>query len=193
MMSGIRILLLFIAPALLLAETAAAGGKTISVALTTGASYRGELITVDTGSILLYTGKESLSDDEIITAESTLVRIPISQLTWIRSEGTSRVVAGVLVGTGLGLVGGAIALASETKSEIEKNPATGWLTGPAEGSVAFAAFLLGGIAVGTITGIALSSGDLDIGSFDRASLASLAADARFPRGIPTGVKRGMHQ
>ncbi len=165
-------------------STAKAGGRNVTVYLRDGSAMIGELVRVRADGISIYTLQQDVSDETLLLLPRHLTDIPLSNIQRITSEGQSHIVAGMLIGTGVGLAtGAAIAAVSVSNTPEPKNPLDAFGTAMGEGIGAAAITgigLLGGLAVGTLVGAAASSSDLEMHTFDIKELTKLSEAARFP-------------
>ncbi len=144
-------------------STANADGRRVTIVTRDGSSLTGELISIRPHELLLYTGREEISDETLLRDPKYATNIPLSNIESVYSEGESHVVNGMLIGAGIGLFVG-VAIAKESASKTN----------------AFDLGFFGGIAAGTLAGIAASSSDFDLRAFDSKELMQLAQCSRFP-------------
>ncbi len=154
-------------------STANAGGRTVTLFLRDGTAISGELINVRIDQITVCAGSAERSDKDLLQNPTYLTNVPVGEIEKIYSEGHSHVAMGMLVGTGVGTALGAIWGAATERNEKE-NSAEGFapVLGGAMG-------LMGGFIIGTISGIASSSHDLELRELTPGELSSLARSARF--------------
>ena len=152
-----------------------ANGATVAILLSTGETITGELLSVRDSSIIISTS-ESFDEREL----ESIATIRNQDIETVIIEGESKVLQGmglgVLIGGGIGAL---IGLASGDDTQ-------GFIRFSAGEHAAIGAVLFGGVGfvIGTIAGIATSTGDKMMEALMDYDFSSLKTVARFPVGEP---------
>ncbi len=95
--------------------TSSAGGRKVTVYLRDGFAMIGELISVRADGISISTLHQGVSDEMLLLLLRYLTDIPPSNIQRVTSEGQSHIVAGTLIGTGVGVAAGAAIAAADSQ------------------------------------------------------------------------------
>ncbi len=161
-------------------SAACAGGREVTVFRHDGRSFTGELISVRQDQISVYTGVRDLPDEEVIKSPADVVDIPVAEIDSLMSEGHSRILVGMAIGSGAGLAGGMIIGAASSNAGSHHDAFLSDLDRTLSAGIGGAIGLAAGFAIGTAIGVSASSGDLLLRHPSGAALADLAAESRFP-------------